>query len=203
MRGREAQALSDRVGAIADLLDQVHRSMERIELVTVIREPNTGMSADAYNGLRKQVIGAMSERMAHLHQLAQFDASLRAGATSEELSALAREWLGQSSLDTIEDLTHEEAFELVGPETATGRRILRPAYVDRLTGRVVRAGIAERVDIEEGIEEQPLDASEAPPSLDGTNHGEAPGDQPSLDGADHGEVPPSAEEPLNTPGGAQ
>jgi hypothetical protein len=148
MKGRQLRVLSSRIETVEQLLDKLDRSVERIELVTVVREPNTGMSADAYNGLRKQVIAAVGERMAHLHQLAQFDSSLRAGASADELAGLVREWLAQTSVEMIEDPTVEGAFELVGPEGATGRRVLRPAYVDRVTGRVVRGGIVERVEEE-------------------------------------------------------
>jgi hypothetical protein len=149
MKKGELQTVSERLSTVEALLDGLTRSMERVELVTVIREPNTGMSADAYNGLRKQVIAAVGERMAHLNQLAQFDSALRAGATVEELGALVREWLGQGAMDIVEDVARDEAFELVGPTTATARRLVRPAYVDRLTGRVIRTGIAERVDEQE------------------------------------------------------
>jgi hypothetical protein len=138
--------LSGRFDSMERLLDKLDRSLERIELVTVVREPNTSMSADAYDGLRKQVVAAVSERMAHLRQLAQFDAAVQAGASSKELEALVREWREQSQLEVVEDMTVLDAFELVGPEAAEGRQLVRPAYVDGVTGRVIRAGILERVE---------------------------------------------------------
>ena len=143
MRRRE---IEERLDSVEELLDRVDRSIEKIEMVTVVREPNTAISADAYNGLRKQVIASASERAAHLNQLAQFDASLRAGATTSELASLVREWSEQASLETVDDASQLEAFEVVGPEGAPAVRVLRPAYVDARTGRVVRAGLAERTD---------------------------------------------------------
>jgi hypothetical protein len=136
--------LEGRLDAMEAMLDKVERGVEMIELVTVVREPNTGMSADAYNGLRKQVIASASERSAHLNQLAHFDSALRAGAGPSELEALVREWLGQASLAAVDDPAMTEAFEVVGPEGTTGRRVLRHGYVDLTTGRVVRAGLVER-----------------------------------------------------------
>jgi hypothetical protein len=136
--------LEGRLDAMETMLDKVERGVEKIELVTVVREPNTGMSADAYNGLRKQVIASASERSAHLNQLAQFDSALRAGAGPAELDALVREWLGQASLGLVDDPDAAEAFEVVGPDDAPGRRVLRQGYVDLTTGRVVRAGLIER-----------------------------------------------------------
>src|SRR3954451_7820403 len=104
MKRRE---LTRRLDSMERLLDKLDRSVEKIELVTVVREPNTGMSADAYAGLRKPVIASAGERNAHLHQLAQFDSALRAGATPDELAALVREWLGQASLVLMEDVEHD------------------------------------------------------------------------------------------------
>jgi hypothetical protein len=142
MRGRD---LDERLKAIETQLEKLDHSIDRIELVTVVREPNTGMSADAYNGLRKQVIAAVNERVAHLGQLAQFDAAMRTGASGEELTALSREWLEQSGLERVDDMAVAEAFEMVGPEDATGQRLLRPAYIDTASGRVIRGGVIERV----------------------------------------------------------
>lgn len=115
------------------------------------------MAADAYTGLRKQIIAAVSERTAHLHQLAQFDSTLRAGATPDELSILVREWLGQASLEVVEDTSLDGAFEFVGPKDAPGVRVVRPAYVDGVTGRVIRSGVAERL-----TEGEPVAAIDAP-----------------------------------------
>ena len=161
MRRRD---LEERLESMEELLDRVDRSIEKIEMVTVVREPNTGMSADAYNGLRKQVIASASERAAHLSQLAQFDSALRAGATTSELEALVREWAGQASLVTVEDPALTEAFELVGPEDAPGRRVLRPGYIDGITGRVVRGGLLERVPAGEEPDEPPAEEDPTEPA---------------------------------------
>jgi hypothetical protein len=156
--------LTDRLASIQRLVDKLDRSVERIEIVTVVREPNTALAADAYNGLRKQVIAAASERNAHLYQLTQFDAALRGGATPEELGALVREWMGQASVEVVEDVGLEGAFQFVGPADATGCRIKSPAYVDRVTNRVVRAGVAERL-AEMAAVPAPEPPSEAPELL--------------------------------------
>ncbi len=173
---------AERLKAVQSLLDKVDRSLERIELVTVVREPNTGMSADAYNGLRKQVIAATGERNAHLHQLAQFDAALRAGATAEDLRLLVDEWLGQSSLALLENPRVTDAFELVGPDDATGVRVVRPAYVDAVTGRVVRSGVAERYD-----EPEPPAAEPDPEAAEAPSAEESPADEPTIEESPDGD----------------
>lgn len=166
MKRRE---LVERLDSMERLLDRIERSVEKIEIVTVVREPNTGMSADAYDGLRKQVIASASERSAHLIQLAELDAAVRSGAGSADLAALAREWLGQASLVAVDDPKVDDAFELVGPDDAPGRHVLRPGYVDALTGRVVRAGLLERRDDdgEQGDQTATETSSEPAEAVDG------------------------------------
>jgi hypothetical protein len=134
--------MDERLQAIERTMDKVERSVDRIEIVTVVREPNTTVAADAYNGLRKQVIAAAGERQAHLAQLAAFDVGLRAAQSAEELASLVREWMTQASLARVDDPRTEGAFEVVGEGDAVV--VVHPAYVDAQTGRVVRSGIAER-----------------------------------------------------------
>lgn len=141
---RRLEALEARLRTIEQLLDKIDRSLERIEIVTVVREPNTAVAADAYNGLRKQVIAAVGERISHLHQLAKFDGALRRDADLGGLRSLVREWMNQASLEVVEDPS-VDAFERVGPEDGAATRVLRPAYVDAITGRVVQGGLVERV----------------------------------------------------------
>lgn len=140
----------ERLRSLERVLDKVDRSVERIELVTVVREPKSGLAVDAYDGLRKQVIAASGERAAHLHQLAQFDAGLRAATSAEELAALVREWMAQACLAVVTDPAVEGAFEVVGDGHGDEYRVLRPAYVDTVSGRVVRGGVVERVEAAEG-----------------------------------------------------
>jgi hypothetical protein len=162
MRGKRFDAVEDRLETLERVVDKVDRSVERIEIVTVVREPNSTVAADAYNGLRKQVIAAVGERNAHLHQLVQFDSALRAGGTVEDLGALVREWLSQASVQVVDDPGLEDAFEVVGPDGGPDRRVVKPAYVDGLTGRVVREGLVERVaKVEPARDGQPAGVSAA------------------------------------------
>jgi hypothetical protein len=157
---RRLEALEARLKTIEQLVDKIDRSLERIEIITVVREPNTALAADAYNGLRKQVIAAVGERTSHLHQLAKFDGALRTDADLDGLRSLVREWMSQASLEVVEDPS-VDAFERVGPEDAASTRVLRPAYVDAITGRVVQGGLVERV-----AEASSPTPDQAPPEAD-------------------------------------
>ena len=75
--------LREAVDQIARQLDQLDRRSEKMEVILMVREPTAGVAAEAYDGLRKQVVAAMTERMAHLQQLVQLDAALTAGADAD------------------------------------------------------------------------------------------------------------------------
>lgn len=141
---RRRRELEARLREAERLLDRIDRNVEGIERITMVREPATGQAAEAYAGLRRQIGAALAERNAHLHQLAQFDAARRAGATPEQLESLVREWLGESRLTVIDDPATPGGFEEVGDPRGDHLRVLTPAYVDALTGRVVRGGVVER-----------------------------------------------------------
>jgi hypothetical protein len=140
-RWRELREVVDR---IAGQLDQLDRRSEKMEVILMVREPTAGVAAEAYDGLRKQVVAAMTERMAHLQQLVQLDAALTAGA--DVVGKLVRGFADQASLSRVTDAEHPDRdmlFELV--EDLGGRpEVLEPAYVDMITGRVIRRGSMRR-----------------------------------------------------------
>jgi hypothetical protein len=167
-RARKIDEVVEKLTRLEELVDRVDRRVEKIEMVTLIREPNSGMAADAYNGLRKQIIAAVTERNVHLHQLTQFDAAVRAGTNQDDLTVLVRGWLAQSGIQVVSDAREHEAFDFVGPEDGTDVRIVRPAYVDEATGRVIQMGVAERVTAPTHIGA----VTDAIPSSGGTTAGE-------------------------------
>lgn len=137
---------STRAEELRSLVQRLERQIERVESTLVAKDPAAGAAADAYDGLRKQVAGAATARLAHLAQLAQLDAALRHGAEPETLRRMAETWLEQAALQRVADPFHSQAnvlFQLVedrgGPFV-----VLEPAYRDGVTGRVVRQGRVAR-----------------------------------------------------------
>lgn len=141
---RRRRELEDRLREAERLLDRIDRNVEGIERVTMVREPGNHKAAEAYDGLRRQIGAALAERHAHLHQLAQFDAARRANATPEQLESLVSEWMGQAQLAVVFAPDVPGAFEEVGDSKGDHIHVLTPAYVDEVTGRVVRSGFVER-----------------------------------------------------------
>lgn len=144
-RWREVRAAVER---ISGLLDQLDRRTEKMELILMVREPATGVAAEAYEGLRKQVVTAVTERMTHLAQLVQLDATLTAGAATDSVARLVRGWIEQASLERVADPEHPQRdllFEMV-EDLGGPHEVLEPAYVDAVTGRVIRRGSIRRAD---------------------------------------------------------
>jgi len=144
MRGR--RELIDRMRKVEETVDHIVRSIEKIEVATIVRDPSSGLSVDAYDGLRRQVVAAAGERMAHLYQLARF-AEAVSSASRDELAALVQEWMAQAGLERVADPRNPSYYDVLGGEGGA-LRILRPAYRDAATGRPVVMGQVERVEID-------------------------------------------------------
>jgi hypothetical protein len=132
--------------ATNDRVDQIERHLDKMETILMVREPTSTVAADAYDGLRKQVAGSMSERVAHLSQLAQMATAVAAGADAETLARVVDGWIESASLVRVYDVNDEslsrifESVEDLGGDI----EVLEPAYVDGLTGRVIRLGRVRR-----------------------------------------------------------
>jgi len=128
------------------LVERLDRRVERVELILTAKDPAAGAAADAYDGLRKQVVSAVTARLAHLAQLAQLDAALNHGAEAETLRRMVEAWMEQAAMQRVADPLHPQAdilFELV-EDRGGSSVVLEPAYRDGITGRVVRQGRVAR-----------------------------------------------------------
>jgi hypothetical protein len=137
---RRSRELAERLARIEQTVDAISRSMDKIEVATIVRDPSSALSAEAYDGLRKQVVAGANERLAHLVQIARFAEAAR---DAPALASLVREWSDQAGLLRLDDFD-ERYFDVLGGE-GSAIRCLRPAYVDRSTGRPIVMGQAERV----------------------------------------------------------
>ncbi|GAA4410503.1 hypothetical protein ACFQV2_03535 [Actinokineospora soli] len=138
-RSREA---AERLRKLEEQVDRMSRVVDRIEVATIVREPSSGLAADAYNGLRKQVVAAASHRTAHLHQLALFANAVEDGQV-DGIASLVKEWMAQADLVRMDDASDERYFDVLGGD-GDALRVLRPAYIDAATGRAIVMGQAER-----------------------------------------------------------
>lgn len=142
----------ERLARMEEALTSITRSIDRIEVATIVREPSVGPAADAYEGLRRQVLASVSARTSHLAQLAALAEVVRRGDT-DALPGLLEGWMRDAGLERREDPTDDSLFDVLGPD-GPRRTVRRPAYVDGGTGRPVMMGQAE-------AEATPVAASEA------------------------------------------
>lgn len=137
---------------------ELEHKLDLIYTALVVRDPGTSMAAEAFEGLRKQVIAGATARNAHVAQLAEFDVALRRGASADDLLKLTAQWLDQAGVARIDDPTRREAFEsTVAPGASVEVEI--PAYVNTVTGQLVRQG---------RLRERKIPAIEPSPAIDST-----------------------------------
>lgn len=123
-------------------LSGLDERLARIEDMLLLKDPGAARAAEAYDGLRRQVMGASAERTAHLVHLAQFDAALGAGESTGSLALLAADLLAQAGLERCADPAQADAFDIDPGDRNGELRVVEPAYVEIHTGRVVRRGRA-------------------------------------------------------------
>jgi hypothetical protein len=131
-----------RLQSVEQAVDRISRSIEKIEVATIVREPSSALAADAYDGLRRQLAAAATERTAHLHQLAVFARAVDDGL-APKLADVVGEWLAQARLVRWADPSDDRYYEILGGD-GPGLRVLRHALVDEVTGRPILMGQAER-----------------------------------------------------------
>lgn len=143
---RQWDDLNEAMDRLISLTDRVDRTTEQMQTVLMIREPNSTAAAEAYEGLRKQVVATATERRQHLVQLAEFEAAVRHGADGNQLLSMIDGWMQQAGLLRLAAIDDEDvavAFDLT--EDGGGPlEIMSPAYVDSRTNAVVRKGRARR-----------------------------------------------------------
>ncbi|SNT42633.1 hypothetical protein SAMN05216276_10429 [Streptosporangium subroseum] len=94
------------------------------------------------NTLRQAVLESFQSRKLHLAQLAELDCYLKESNGSESMKMLANEWLTVAGLQRVDSpVDHPEYFTITNePTDGYFIDIVQSAYLDSLTGRVVRNG---------------------------------------------------------------
>ena len=138
-----------RLDAIESSLRDLCHQLEIMKTILIVKEPGSTMAADAFEGLRKQIVAVAQEHWAHLAQLATMDVAVNHVAEVSELRRVSKEWLDQAGVLRVDDPGHKDAaenFETVGRGSEVVE-IFQPAYVDSATGRVIKAGRLKLGDI--------------------------------------------------------
>jgi hypothetical protein len=81
-----------------EMLMELKAQVETLKTALIVMDPKVSTSADAYEGLRKQVVMAASDRRDRLVLLSQFSRALRRGATIDQLGDLTEQWMQTRAL---------------------------------------------------------------------------------------------------------
>jgi hypothetical protein len=126
---------------------QIQALLERIDAALIVRDPGTARSADAFDGLRKQINYAAKTRRTHVSHLLALDESIRTGGNLDLVAARLTEYLRELGVERLFDVSRVEAFDIVGDPTGDVE-VLEPAIVEKEDGdriTVLRIGKARRI----------------------------------------------------------
>lgn len=125
--------------------EELLRKIDRMEVALIVRDPGTSLSADAYDGLRKQVAVAARDRQAHLVQLVHLDDALRSTSDVDAVGSVLSELMQQAGIVAVDDPNRPELYDVVAGK-GSALEVLSPAYMEEGTGRLIRRGRAREGD---------------------------------------------------------
>ena len=134
-----------------EVLIDLRRSIERIDASLVVRDPGNVRSADAYDGLRKQIAISAGDRRRLLVLLTELGEAIRRKEDHQSLQARFDEWSSQAGIGVLSEFNsdHFDYVENDGNEIA----ISQPAYVEIDSGRTIRRGVASGPALKQKTEE--------------------------------------------------
>lgn len=131
---------TSRFRQLQEHLLRIEDRMKTVEVAVLVSGPGNPVVAEAYNGLRQQVVMAASERRAHLTQLAAFAGAVDDRVSSAELDSLVCEWMRQHSLTPVLPEARPDAYDISGQGPCL--EVLKRAFVDAHTGAIIAVGQA-------------------------------------------------------------
>lgn len=139
-------------------LEALRAIVSSINTALIVREPGTALSAEAFDGLRRQIAQVASDRRAHLVELSRLLDALDKGVSSDQLERLVAGWAEQAGLRRVWDTDIIDRFEIIGERHgSTPLEVVQPAWVagdDPVV--LVRPGLARRADpVTRSMDERP------------------------------------------------
>jgi hypothetical protein len=128
------------------IIQQIWVLLERIDAALITRDPGSARSAEAYDGLRKQLNQASKNRRIHVSHLLSLSDSIERGAEYELVKDRVSDFLVELGISRSSDLSRADFFEVTGG-SGEYLKCTVPAIVETLddgTVSLVRLGEAER-----------------------------------------------------------
>lgn len=134
---------------VSERLTKLEHAADLIKTVLMVKEPESIHAANAYEGLRKQVVAASGDRRSHLSQLAAMAVAVARATDVADLRPQVREWLNQAGVVELRELPEgnraQDLFEDADGgslDGVTALEVIEPAYLDSVTGVMLRLGRA-------------------------------------------------------------
>lgn len=136
---------SKRLSRLETNQQEMRRQLDTIVTALIVSEPRTGLAAEAFDGLRRNVAFAAQERRRQLSQLVAFADAIERGATIDTLRERCEQWCAEAGLRRYADPAAQPTwFEVVEGE-GPGLELVEPAWIDETNQVLLRQGTARRV----------------------------------------------------------
>jgi hypothetical protein len=147
-------------------MNQLQHEAAMSRAVLMVKEPDTVRAAEAYEGLRKQVVASNNARRSHVAQLAQMAVAVSRATAVHDLRRLVDQWLEQAAVVALDHVPEGfrvqdlfESIDGVRPGSLDGMVIIEPAYVDAQNSVIVRTGRVDKCEPRATEEARSADAS--------------------------------------------
>lgn len=115
-------------------LHQIENLLQRLDAAVVVRDPGNARAAEAYEGLRKQLIRSSTNHRSHIAHLLSLSDSLKREASMELIRDRVSDFLAELGVKFISDYSHPDLFEIV--ETVHGEahsfEVLESAVIEHM-----------------------------------------------------------------------
>lgn len=150
---RKQREITEVLEQIEQRLGQLEHAADMMKTVLMIKDPGSAHAADAYEGLRKQIVASSTARRTHLAQLSAMAIAVSRASELADLAPQVDEWLGQAGIvrltEVPPDARVQDLFEDADGgslQGATQVEVVEPVFVDTQNQVVVRLGRARRID---------------------------------------------------------
>ena len=128
-------------------LEIIEMLLHRLDAAVVVRDPGNAHSADAYDGLRKQIIQSGKNHRIHVAHLLSLADSMERGADIQLVRDRVNDFLSELGVERVSDTSLTDLFEVTEGE-GSGLECIEPAIIEKLdngTATPIRLGKARRV----------------------------------------------------------
>jgi hypothetical protein len=121
---------------------ELKQELELIKTILLVSNPDSPVAAEAYDGLRKTIVGSIKATQVLEASLAQLDQISRSTDDMQDIRIKLRELMAVAKVELVVDYDrYRDAFDVIG--SGSVQTVTKPAYVAVDRGAVVTRGVLE------------------------------------------------------------